>query len=242
MLKARIGTHSGKIIEFLSPYHVTLDVTRTNELSEEIVLNTIKTASGTKVHVLEGEKQQNRPAQTSISKGSSGPAVAKPLTNSSIKLPAVPKSNVQEQTIKFKDEEGLKADIKDVRNDGTETNWVLVGYEGKKGNVLEVLGKGSGGVDELVAKLEDDMVGYGLVRKTERIDESLTVKFIHIVFLGENINRMHRARLGTHKGAINSLFSPYHTDFEATEKKDLTDEALTKRISDASGTANKVKN
>ena len=83
----------------------------------------------------------------------------------------------------------------------------LVGYEGKKGDTLVSLGKGNGGVDELVALLEDDMVGYGLVRKIEKFDESLTVKFAHVVFIGENINRMHRARLGTHKGAINALFA-----------------------------------
>jgi len=239
MLRARIGTHMGKITEFLHPYHVTLDVTKTSELSDEIVLRTIKNASGTSVHVLADERTQ-KTASTTIAKGSTGPGIGRSST-ASTKVPAVPKSLSQEQTIKFVDEEGLKADIKDVRNDSTSTDWVLVGYEGKKGNTMVSLGKGSGGVEEMISLLEDDMVGYGLVRKTEKIDESLTVKFVHVVFIGENINRMHRARLGTHKGAINALFSPYHVDVEASEKKDISDDVLMRKIRDASGTAIKVK-
>jgi len=140
------------------------------------------------------------------------------------------------------DEEKIKGDIKDVRNDITDTTWCLVGYEGKKGDTLVALGKGSGGVDELVALLEDDMVGYALVRKTEKVDESLTVKFVHVVFIGENINRMHRARLGTHKGAINSIFAPYHVDVEAAHKNELSDEILMRKIQDTTGTRSKVKN
>jgi hypothetical protein len=45
-------------------------------------------------------------------------------------------------------------------------------------------------------------VGYGLVRLVERFDDSDTVKFVYIRWVGENIHRMLRARLGTHSGAI----------------------------------------
>jgi len=236
MLRARIGTHMGEITEFFSPFHVTLDVTHKNELSDDIVLNTIKNASGTRVHVLADEQTQKT---VPIAKGTTGPPIGK--SSNTVKVPTVPKNLSQEQTIKFVDEEKVRADIKDVRNDNTDTNWVLVGYEGKKGNTLVSLGKGSGGINELVQLLENDMVGYGLVRKTEQIDESLTVKFVHVVFIGEEINRMHKARLGTHKGAVNSLFAPYHVDVEATVKSELSDAILMKKIQEASGTAQKVK-
>lgn len=83
----------------------------------------------------------------------------------------------------------------------------MVGYEGGKGNVLVSLGKGDGGVEELKSHLQDNIVAYGLVRKTEKIDDSVTVKFAFIYWTGENIDRMHRARIGTHTGAVSSLFT-----------------------------------
>jgi len=239
MLKARIGTHAGKVQEFFQPYHVSIDATQKSEITDEIIMKTIQTASGTRVHVLDDQRTAAQPPvaqQTQIRTGGSG---LQPKTATVTKAVAVPRGN--EQNVKFSDEDAIRNSIKEVRNDTVDTDWCLVGYEGKKGNVLVLLGKGSGGLSELVGLLEDDMVGYGLLRKTEKFDESLTVKFVHIVFTGENINRMHRARLGTHKGEVNQLFSPYHVDFQATSTSELTDEVLQTRIGEASGTANKVK-
>lgn len=64
------------------------------------------------------------------------------------------------------------------------------------------------------------MVGYGLIRKIEKIDERLffiqylkkikyfseTIKFAFIRFVGDNIPRMLKARLGTHFGTITKFF------------------------------------
>jgi len=237
MLKARIGTHAGKIQEVFHPYHVTIDATHTSEITDDIIMKTIRNASGTSVHVLDDQShRQSAPAPTQIRTGGSG---TQPKTASVTKAVAVPRGN--ETNVKFSDEETIRNNIKEVRNDNVDTDWCLVGYEGKKGNVLVPLGKGNGGLAEMVGLLEDDMVGYGLLRKTEKFDESLTVKFVHVVFTGENINRMHRARLGTHKGEVTQLFSPYHVDFQATEKSELSDEVLQRKIGEASGTAVNVK-
>lgn len=235
MLRAYLGTHLGVITEFFSPYHVTLDVTQKSEISDDIIMNLINAASGTKVNVLEG-KQEQAPVQTSAPRTT----VTKSVSSNTTKVPAVPKS-APESAVKFVDKEAVKADIADVRSDATETNWVVVGYEGGKGNTLVTLGKGTGGVAELVEQLADNIAAYALVRKTEKIDESLTVKFAFIIWQGENIDRMHRARLGTHKGSVTELFSPYHTDIIAAHKDELSDDIIMQKISDASGTASKVR-
>jgi hypothetical protein len=239
MLRARLGTHTGVVNTFFHPYHVTLEVTQKSELSDSIVMNAITTASGTKVHVLSESEAASKGAKT----GSTGYTPTKssytPAPKSSA-VPGVPKQ--QEQTVKFANEEEIRSDIKDVRSDSNDINWALVGYQGGKGNVLISLGKGSGGLDELSANLQDNIVAYGLLRETEKIDESLTVKFVHIIWVGENIDRMHRAKIGTHKGAIQNLFTPYHCDVSATHNSELTHEIIRQRIQDVSGTATKVKN
>jgi len=244
MLKARLGTHFGTITAFFNPYHVSIDITEPNEVSDEIIMRKITFASGTRVHVLDQHQsysQQQRGAQLSSS-GSSGNLMSAPRVAPSTKLPAVPKTIAStSQAIQLRNEDEIKANIKDVRNDASETDWCLVGYEGGKGNALISLAKGTGGIAAILEHLQDNIVVYGLVRKEERIDKSITVKFAHIVWIGDNIDRMHRARLGTHKGAVQALFLPYHVDITVSQKSELSDEVIVQKIAEASGTAKKVK-
>jgi len=233
MLKARLGTHSGKITELFHPYHVSLDVTRKDELSDDIVMRTIQSASGTKINVLENDNSRNQPSNSVVT----GQRVPQKATSTNTtKVPSAPKQ--QESAVKFADKESLLQDIKDVRFGNAD--WCLIGYEGKKGNTLVTLGKGNGGVSELVEKLEDDFAAYGFVRKTDKIDESLTTKFAFITFLGERTDRMHKARLGTHKGAVTDLFAPYSVDLSATSKDEISDEVILNKIQENSGTKSKV--
>jgi len=239
MLKARLGTHFGAVTEMFSPYHVSLDVTHTNEISDDIIMKLITNASGSSVHVLSDEQKPPAAARTSINRVGSGSTAPKGTSTNTAKVPAVPKA--QEQVIKFVDKEGVKADIQDVRSDATSTDWALVGYEGGKGNTVIQLGKGSGGLTELLGLLQDNIVAYGLLRKTDKIDDSLTVKFVYLTWIGENIDRMHRARMGTHKGSINELFAPYHVDLIFTNKSEISDEIIMQKIQDASGSGSKVR-
>jgi len=238
MLKARLGTHFGAVTELFSPYHVSLDVTHTSEISDDIIMKLITNASGNSVHVLSDEQKPPTAVKSSINRTGSGSA-PKPASTNTAKQPGVPKT--QEQAIKFVDKEAVKADIQDVRNDATSTDWVLVGYEGGKGNTIISLGKGSGGLSELLDVVQDNIVAYGLLRKTDKIDDSLTVKFAYITWIGENIDRMHRARMGTHKGSVNELFAPYHVDLIVTNKSEITDEIIMQKIQDASGSGSKVR-
>jgi len=233
MLKARLGTHFGKITEFFSPYHVSLDVTQKSEISDEIIMKSISSASGTKINVLE-DNQRQQSSQSVVS----GQRVPQKATSGKTSIPAVPKSQ-GESVIKFANKDDITKAIKDVRAD--VNNWVLVGYENKKGNTLVLLGTGTGGVTEMIELLTDDISAYGLVRKVDKIDESLTVKFAFISWMGESTDRMHKARLGTYSGAVKELFVPYHVDINTSSNSELTDEIILKLIQENSGSRSKVK-
>eukprot|EP00966_Prymnesium_polylepis_P300261 6938736-Prymnesium_polylepis.1 len=69
----------------------------------------------------------------------------------------------------------LRTVLSDVRADGSPTDWCLAGFEGDS-LTLKVVGSGSGGVSELRKLLRADSMFYGLVRTTEQIDKSSTVK------------------------------------------------------------------
>jgi len=243
MLRARLGTHSGAIKELLSPYHVSVEATTKDEVTEDIIIATVRKAAGTAVHVLDRVHGGGAAVSSSSSSSSSSPhtpsrssASAASAGSSHI---AVPK---QSANVSFPNEQELKLAILDVRNDGTDTNWVLASYDGPNSNNIVLLGTGNGGSEELISNLKDDIVAYGLVRQTERFDDSQRTMFAHIVWTGANIHRMLRARLGTHSGAIKEIFSPYHVSINAENDSEISAEIITTTIRETMGTASKVRN
>ena len=106
----------------------------------------------------------------------------------------VKKANAMSDRQKLDIPDDLVASIADVRSDGSTTNWTLSLFEK---DALRLIGSGSGGADELSTQLTADGVYYGLVRTTEQIDKSTTVKFVFISFLGENLGVMKKAKMST---------------------------------------------
>ena len=86
------------------------------------------------------------------------------------------------------DEEAVRDAIKEVRSvNESDTNWMAVTYEGPKSMKLRLLGKGTGGADELAELVKPEMAVYALIRVVDRIDNSDTVKFVFVLFLGEKL-------------------------------------------------------
>jgi len=245
MQKAKTSVHRGGMQKFIGHVHTDIQTSDKSEITDEVLMRRFGEGSGTASKVLSDEARQARFGEI---KAPTGNATSKqaPIrgqttgSTSSTKVSSIPKS-APESVVKYVDEEGIRAAIKDVRSDSTSTNWALVGYEGKKGNTLVLHGSGSGGLDELIALLDDDMVGYGIYRTTERFDETEAVKFVFVEWKGEGIDRMHKARLGTHSGTVKSLFSPFHIDILASSKTEISSEIVQQKIKDTTGTANKVK-
>jgi len=246
MQKAKTSVHRGGMQEFLGHVHTDIQAAHLNEITEEILTQRIGESSGTASKVLTEESRQARIGEIKAPTGSAtskqAPVSAKTSgSTSSVKVQNIPKSS-GESIIKYVDENSIRGAIKDVRADSTPTNWVLVGYEGKKGNTLVLLGSGSSGLEEATPHLENDMVGYILFRTTSRFDETEAVKFAFIEWKGENIDRMHKARLGTYSGVVKSLFAPFHVDLlEISSTLDISHERVQQRIQETTGTLNKVK-
>ncbi|KAM9969171.1 hypothetical protein ACTFIW_003722 [Dictyostelium discoideum] len=247
MLRARLGTHTGFVNQLVTPYHVDIKCTVKSEISKEIVEETVAKASGKASMVLSDDAQSRGSGGRMTSSYSSSSAstqgsntTGKTFAGAGSKFTtpsAVPKSSGS--TLGFDDEQQVRDTIKDVRSDSTDTNWCLVGY--KNDTTLSVIAKGNGGVDELVGHLNSKIVAYGLVREVERFDLSDTIKFAFIDFVGEDINRMFRAKLGTHSGTVKQLFHPYHVDLHVSSPSELSSEIVTKTITQNSGTSSRVK-
>ena len=104
--------------------------------------------------------------------------------------------------LNFVNKEEIDEALKEVRTSTSETNWACLTYESAKSMKLKLLGKGTGGADELSEALTPEVAGYGIVRVVDKIDDSETVKFAYIFWLGEKLPRMQRARISVHQHSV----------------------------------------
>eukprot|EP01133_Synstelium_polycarpum_P019105 gene19105-22881_t len=134
---------------------------------------------------------------------------------------------MQYSPFKFDDESSVRGAIKDVRNEETDTRWCLVGYQANN-TTLTILGNGSGSVEEFVfVHLKPHVAAHALVRAT---DDSNSVKYILVNFIGNDVNRVFKARLGTYYTAIKDLFIPFDFDINASESSEISSEIIKKVV------------
>jgi len=218
MQRARQGVALSSIQEIFGSCHITINCEELNEITLDIVMNKVRDASGSAVHVIGKDGSKAAPLTANV-----GPRAK--ITNS--------------VDIVWNDEEAVKQAISNVRNDSEPTTWVFVTYDDQFH--LGIAGQGNGTVnDEIAPLLKPEVAGYGLVRKTEQIDDSETVKFAYFIWIGESIDRRLRSQLSTHQGKLDQFFAPHHVTIEATEPKEVTDEIVVDTISKASGTKSNV--
>jgi len=261
MQKAKLGATSSAIQQVFLPYHVSLDSPDKHEVTDSNIMKLINAASGTAVHILH-EKPAARPVQHAQPKSESPQTIQKTVSvNKPVSLSSATTENVGKSqptrgmggekhvasstktdgVISFADEQAIQDAIKSVRSDGNPNDWCLITYTAPKSSTLKLHASGQGGLDELRSHLKDDVVMYGLVRTTDKIDDTVAVKFCFVDWRGENINRMQRANLGVHSGEVTALLRPYHADVQCHDLSEVTIEIIKAKIQFASGTANYVK-
>lgn len=124
--------------------------------------------------------------------------------------------------------------LADVRNDGTPTNWVLFGHEGKS---LKVLGSGSGGYAELEGFFQDEEIVYGVlgleVADEDGGSEYKTTKYIFISWVGPKVKPLTKARssqvrVALYKHAKNHL--QLAAEIQALERSEISEELIKQKL------------
>jgi hypothetical protein len=88
--------------------------------------------------------------------------------------------------------------------------------------------------------VQDGEAMYGLFRMTEVVDKSTTVKFCYVCWQPEDVPVMRKALLSTHKGVVTTAFRPFHCDFFASGRADLSAEIAAHHVSGLTGTRSHV--
>jgi hypothetical protein len=255
--KGKMTTHKGSISSLMGQYHNDHYCSNLSEISEEIIISKVRDASGTAVHVKEAVNPQPQtssvllttPAAAAATTSGSSPsssafrgsgtnsvarsgAAAAPKTT-----PGVPQAAT---VVQFADEDALRAAIRNVRDDKNDNDWVLMGYEGNTNKVV-LAATGDQGLEQLISHLEEDKILYGFYRTTDTVDNTVAVKFVLILWVGEKVPIIRKARITTHKGEITSFIGQYHVDCSCSNLHEINDEIITDLVRRASGTANYVK-
>ena len=137
--------------------------------------------------------------------------------------------------IQCKDEQAIRDAVADVRNDATETNFVVLGYEQGKTSSVELLASGTGGLTEMMQYFTPEFLGYGYLRVISGDAESRRPKFIFISFSGASVGLVKKGKMGTHQSSIASLFGYSHISVQASVPEDLVEADLMERVKKASG-------
>jgi len=262
MRKARMTTHKGSIVNLIGQAHITLDASEKSDISDQEVLQRVSDASGSGNRVLSnpGERpsasrvpaQNSTPAPVSPPTPAPAPAVhhepapvreVKPVKQAPVdqnpaRSVAGSGSKASEFSIENKDQG--EAAIHRVRIDDDAADWILFGYQGDT-NTIEFQNIGSGGLEELRGFLKLDQVQYGLLRVYDFYDGHRTTKFVFIVWVGENVKIMRKARIATHKGAIVEFIGQHHVAVACSNLNEITEPIVMTQVKMASGTAIHVK-
>jgi len=245
MLRGRLNAYSSMIDEVFSPYHVVVHAEYPNEVSDKIIVDTIAAASGTADHVLDAPVAAE-PAPAPAVEEQPQPVEEKPkpepkkyVKREPAASPAKPAPKTGDEprprdALYFNEEEECRAAIAEVRNDECPTIWAAFGTDKATGGA-RLLGKGVER-EEMDALLTDKVVAWVLLRRSLRIDESETTKFVFINWIGDNIPRMLRARLGTWSGVVQDFIQPYHVDINASSLDEITEDIIMNTIQEAAGT------
>ena len=132
--------------------------------------------------------------------------------------------------------------IASIRDENNETNWVLIGYENPKSQKLVLVGSGNGGVEEMKGNFTDDRIFFGLVREFDQIDDSKTVKFAFIEWIGDKSSRLQKGRVTMQLTAIQNIFGQFHVSHMCSKQDEISEDIVINKIKSASGSANHVLN
>ncbi|KAJ1734695.1 hypothetical protein LPJ61_000935 [Coemansia biformis] len=135
----------------------------------------------------------------------------------------------------FADPEIAKA-YEDVRDDKSETTWLLLTFSEGSKDALTVGHTGTGDIAELKNHLKEDAAAFGYIRVPMSNDElSQRTKFVLVVWIGKDVGVMRKAKLSVQKSDVIKVLSNYAVEIPAGESSELTADDILVRLRKAGG-------
>jgi hypothetical protein len=129
------------------------------------------------------------------------------------------------------DKEQIQNAYEDVRNDSTDTAWLILNYEGQK-IVLQSTGSD---FDEFKSSFSDDQRLYGFLRLDTGDELSKRVKFVLITWVGSNVGALQRAKMSIDKTTVKTVLANFAIEVLATDHDQLERDSLIEDLQKAGG-------
>lgn len=227
--KGKFGVVHGSIQSLFNPYHAFLETGAKEDFDTEKILHGLEETTGKKskvVEVTEGRQMRGftstqLPNREKVAK--SGPTVSTGGANIDIA------------------DEVVEA-VGQVRSDADPVHWLVAEYkDGSPKGPIILTRTGEGDSNEMVECFCEDKPMYALFRTTDVVDEITTVKFVYIIWVGNGVKPMTKAKISTHKGTAEQLFGPFHVAIFATDLSEVSEKVIMEKVTTASGSKSHVK-
>ncbi|KAF2823073.1 actin depolymerizing protein [Ophiobolus disseminans] len=124
----------------------------------------------------------------------------------------------------------------DVRDDKSQTTWLVLKYASATSDNLALSSTGSGDIAEMTETLGEDEAAYAYVRVKLGNDEySERVKFVFVVWQGPQTKVMRKAKMSFQSGQVKQVLRSYAVEVQTGDKRDLEGEAVTLKLRRAMG-------
>jgi hypothetical protein len=133
-------------------------------------------------------------------------------------------------------EEAIAKAYLDVRDDKSETSWLLLDYASDRSDKLVLTKTGSGGLEELRDELDDSKASFGYARvKFANDSQSQREKFILVIWIGPSCKVMRKAKVSVHAADVKQVLRVFSIEVAAREKDDLKEDPIIVRLRKAAG-------
>jgi len=214
--RAKYSTHKAAVQKTFQPFHFEFTIEHKKELTPESIRHHVTGVMGTRskeVGKVEKVDEQKDMGSMKASRKGSQPEV----------------KVAQNAKVEVENEEEYKFAMAELRNDKSGVEWILTKLNDKDTHVVYVK-SGHDGLDGFLNALGEDSVYFGMLRVADKIDDSMTVKFVYVVYQPDDLSLMRKAKVGTIAGAIQDMFRPMHCDFFINKKSEISKELITDRL------------
>lgn len=125
----------------------------------------------------------------------------------------------------------IKECYEDVRSDTTETEWLVLKYEGTN---IVCTGKGTS-FEEFRDSFGEDERGFGYIRLQSGDEMSKRQKFLFLTWIGKKVGVIKRAKMSTDKALVKNIIVNFSVELQLENKADFQLDFFCDELLKASG-------